>query len=463
VLESFNDKPDDNGAQLAPIGTPAAAPAPSPTVLEVDRWTMRRADDIAARWQETSVPVPAQGAPVIADAHEALFSPQPRPAKLPADTLRAAWMSQLMETAEYRALHAQTCLHPELAEIGAAQLCQQWDEYAEQQPDPVDRPEGAPAPGADGEPIADTLERMRSTGKALEAAREDVDTAQSMSAGLGMGAAGAPIDPQTFREHFNRVRSDSTLRAILNMAGRMIVMAKALQRQKVKHGRDDVVGVELGGDIGRLIPTELLALNSGIEGIELLALQRIAERRAMCREYRGVEKKGRGPIIVTVDESGSMSGPKIIAAKALALAMAWLAHHQRRWIMLAGFSGGSEGTRLIAPPGKLDQAALMDWCAHFYGGGTTLDVPLDRVPSWYDEARAPEGKTDCILITDAIVSAPRQLIENYKAWAARAKAQTYAIVIGENSAGDLTQICERIFCVPQLDLDTLAVSEMLSI
>ena len=55
---------------------------------------------------------------------------------------------------------------------------------------------------------------------------------------------------------------------------------------------------------------------------------------------------------VSVDESGSMQGEKVLTAKALALALAWIARRQRRWCALVAYSGES-GERLLAlPPGR---------------------------------------------------------------------------------------------------------------
>src|SRR6476619_3956255 len=73
------------------------------------------------------------------------------------------------------------------------------------------------------------------------------------------------------------------------------------------------------------------------------------------------EPVGKGPIIVSVDESGSMEGEKAHTAKALALALAWIARRQRRWCGLVAYSGDS-GERLLAlPPDRWNETALMDW------------------------------------------------------------------------------------------------------
>src|SRR5437764_9912685 len=104
----------------------------------------------------------------------------------------------------------------------------------------------------------------------------------------------------------------------------------------------------------------------------------------MCREYRATEPGGKGPVLVCVDESGSMQGEKAHTAKALALAMAWVARRQKRWIALVAYSGDS-GDRLLAlPPGRWDELALLDWLAQFIGRGSTLDVPVRELPDYYE-------------------------------------------------------------------------------
>ena len=173
-----------------------------------------------------------------------------------------------------------------------------------------------------------------------------MEEAREAAAALGMGS-GAPgsNDPKAIAALFKRVRSDPALRRVCELAGRYRRVAQSKQRQKVTHGTDDVVGVTLGGELSRLLPVELATL--AVPELELDMLRRLVERQCMQREHRGVEPVAKGPIIVSVDESGSMQGDKAHTAKALALAMAWVARSQKRWCALVAYSGDS-GERLGA-------------------------------------------------------------------------------------------------------------------
>ena len=174
-----------------------------------------------------------------------------------------------------------------------------------------------------------------------------------------------------------------------DLAGRFRRVAQSKQRWKVTHGLDDVVGVEPGGDISRLLPIELAQLT--VPELELDTLRRIVERQALCREHHATEPVGKGPIILAIDESGSMQGEKAHTAKALGLALAWIARHQKRWCALCAYSGDS-GERLLAlPPGRWDETKTGRLVVGIHrervrhrraGAGNAADVYGVEGPGW---------------------------------------------------------------------------------
>jgi uncharacterized protein with von Willebrand factor type A (vWA) domain len=375
----------------------------------------------------------------------------------------------LLETPEYRALHGQTCLDDQLSAIAAKGICDQWQSYVDEVGEKETDGEGAPGtePGGENEDVGTTVARIRSTQRAVEQAQDDVDTAKDCAAGLGLGGDGSRVDSQSLARYFARVKNDDTLRKILAMAGRMRKRCKSLQSHKTHAVRGEITGIELGGDVSRLIPSELAMVSGAVPDLEMYSLYRLAQRRCLCYKNSKNEQQQSGPIVVCVDESGSMDGDKVVAAKGLAMAMAWLASYQKRWIALVGYSGGDAGTRLVLPPGHNQQDALIEWLLHFYGRGSDLDVPLNELPGIYwDEFVAtgmPRGKTDVVMITDAVVWCPDHVTDKYRAWAKAEKVKTYGIVIGGHPAGDLAKVCDRHWEMPAIALETDAVESVLSI
>lgn len=489
------DKSAEEGQSAAIAATEHGAVAAVPTsdtVLTVDRWGKRRGSDLSAEWQqlealaglepEVSEDESDEESPkpenrrlnadpidplIAADAHASLFEPSPRFSERPHDVNRAAWWRQLMETSEYQSLRAQTVLDTSLSGLAAKSLCDQWQEYAvelDKRPQPKD---GSPAPGADDEPIADHVARIRSTAKACAAARETVSTAQDMAAGLGLGGAGGTLDQKALATYFRRVRNDDTLRRILEFAGRAIRRCRALQRTKTTATRGELTGIELGGDLARLVPWEMAQVSGAIPEFETLALYRLAQRRSLCYRQHRVERLGSGPIVIVVDESGSMRGEKIIAAKGIALALAWLARQQNRWTALVGFSGGTWGTRVCCPPNATDQGAVIEWLEHNYGGGTSAHVPFSALPFeyWPDfiAAGMQRGKTDIIVITDGEINCDEGTADRFIAWKKVEQVTTYGLIVENDPTDVMERFCDRLWSLSQIELDSDAVESVLSI
>jgi uncharacterized protein with von Willebrand factor type A (vWA) domain len=157
-----------------------------------------------------------------------------------------------------------------------------------------------------------------------------------------------------------------------------------------------------------------------------------------------------------------MDGAKAHTAKALALALAWVARRQRRWAGLIAYSGGT-GERLLAlPPSRWDEAALCDWLSAFIGGGSDLDVPVAELPRMYQEIGAPAGETDLVIITDAKCRVGPDLRDRFVAWKQREKVRAVSLVIG-SVPGDLAALSDEVHLVSAIDPAGEAVGRVLSL
>lgn len=469
------------GSEAAPQGTPlsvmASEAAATPTVprsstaLQLDGWALRRGEDLLRESERLQTCLAdfggwQQQSHAVADFHGAAFEYEPQLNETCDDELRGEFLRQLLETPECHQLRASTVLNPLASEIAAAAFAKQYAELRQerqerQERDSVQGGGGSSPDAASKSGLGDELEVLRHASRAVVEAAEEVEEAKEAAAALGMGA-GAPgsNDPKAIAELFKRVRSDPNLKRICELAGRYRRVAQSRQRRKAAHGLDDVVGVVMDGDLGRLLPHELAKL--AIPEFEDDVLRRLVERQTQCREYRAMEPVAKGPILVSVDESGSMCGEKAHTAKALALALAWIARQQRRWCGLVAYSGDSGERLLVLPPGRWNEIALMDWLAEFIGCGSSLDVPVRELPDYYQRLSAPAGKTDVILITDAICHIPGELRGPFLAWKQKAQARVISLVI-ESTPGDLAAISDEIHQVASLAVSETAVERVLSI
>lgn len=431
----------------------------SPTALVLDDWSLRRGREVLGgserlqqmfdcpinapdeHWAETSKQV--------ADFHAAAFEPNPELAPKCEDERRRDYMQALLETPEFQSLHAETQLDDMASEIAAASFAEQWVELVKTE-----------CPKDD---FKKQVQSLKAAGSALKGAAQEVADMRDAQSALGLGGNGGgnnTIPSAELAKMFKRVKGSEQLKRICELAGRYRRFAQAQQRKKVLHGRDDVVGVVLDGDVGRILPHELAALDD--PDLELDVMRRLIERQVMCREYRGIESQARGPIVVVVDESGSMSGEKIHTAKAMALGLAWVARHQKRYCCLVGFSGGTEGSWCVIPPGKDNASELMEWLEHFFSGGTSCDVPLKELPAKWDSLGCPKGKTDIICITDAIVDVPDKVQRDFRAWKEREQVKLVTLVL-DSPPGDMAAVSDRVHQVKSLSLEEEAVAEALTI
>lgn len=454
-------------AELSVQDSAAVAPAapPSEHCLDLDEWDCDRGQQLAAKSPKLRELKTTEHA--AADFFGAAFKIEPSLNAACTDPRRHDFMKSLMESSDFQALRASTTLNDLASEIAAHSFA---DNFAGLQKEDAKREakERADAKaGKPSNPMAGEMAAMRAAGAAVKQAAEEVEELENAQQAFGLGGDGGTdgkMDPQRVAKLYKAVRGNAQLRRIVELAGRFRRLARSKQRQKSTHGYDDMVGVELGGDVGRLLPQELAMLAD--EDFELDAMRRLVERQSMQREYRGIERVAKGPIIVCVDESGSMSGEPVAAAKAFALAMAWIARHQNRWCALVSYSGGTDGVVLALPPGRWDEAAVCDWLTHFSGGGTTMDVPLDELPRtyWPDLVAKglQRGKTDVICITDAIVNVPDDMRERFLRWKAAEKVRMLSLIIN-GEPGDLAAVSDEVFRVSGIDVGEDAIGKCLSV
>ena len=413
--------------------------------MEVDDWGFRRGTQLleeSDRLRALNIPKEA-----IVDFHAAAFEPDPRLNASCVDDSRLKFLQQLMETNEFQGLHASTQMHSCASEIAATAFAEQFAAQSEK------------APSQDKE--QNEFSNLRAIGKALAQAEEEVELAHESAAALGFGK-GQPgsNDAKKIGAIYKRVRSSKMLHKICNLAGKFRRLAQAKQRQKTKHGFDELLGLKTDNDLGRMLPQELVALLDPV--LEQDVLRRFMERQLWCREFQGFEPVGRGPIIIVLDESGSMVGERNHAAKALALALAWIARQQKRWCVLIAYSGDSGERILPLPLGKWDEIALMDWLEAFIGLGSDLDVPVREMPKFYESLNAPKGKTDLVFLTDAACSISAKLAKTFIDWKRSVQAKLITLVI-DSEPEDLAKISDEVHRIRSVDVSEYGVERILSI
>lgn len=390
-----------------------------------------------------------------ADFHGVAFLNDPDLVEECIDEKRFNYVKSLLESPDCKVLRKSTVLNTLASEIATTQFGVCYGEYLAKEK------ERKPHKNKAKEEIKKQMALIRASSKALREAQEEVDNLSDMQSAMGLGGDGGnpTMDVKNLKDLFQKVKNNPILHGIMARAGRFRRCAQAQQRQKTVHGYDDMIGITVDDDPSKILSSELARLFD--EDLELDTLIRIISKQAMARQYQGIEKIGKGPIIICVDESGSMSGEKIQDAKAFALAMYWIATKQKRWLALIGFAGGTNGTLLCIPPNKPNPEGLLQWLTHFFGGGTTCDLPLVELPNrlYPDLVKQgiPVGKTDLIVITDGIINCPKEVEVNFNKWKKEVQCRAIGLMINCGDGGGLNKVLDEVWPCNSISIESSGV------
>lgn len=184
--------------------------------------------------------------------------------------------------------------------------------------------------------------------------------------------------------------------AVARLAGRMAhAMAKSGDVTR-RQNPSEVSGLTQSGDVGRILSHEFAAMAT--PGLAVDAITRLESHASDSIKLDGEEPGAPGPFVLVLDESGSMHGHRAVWCKAVASALAAVAHKEGRAVSVVHFSTATRITRLA--PG--DTAAMLRMVASHLSGGTdighALSVALSEVRA--ADATTAGQQTDLVLVTD---------------------------------------------------------------
>jgi uncharacterized protein with von Willebrand factor type A (vWA) domain len=196
--------------------------------------------------------------------------------------------------------------------------------------------------------------------------------------------------------------NNPVLIAVAELYGKMDKHIRFERAKRISGGQDEIVDVTLGDDLRRVVNSEL-ALLSDPDTEDLFYAEYIAAELPVYTLV-GEEHAGRGPIVLVVDESGSMSGERNIWAKAIALCLLNISRREKRDFAYVGFSSPRQVHAFeFKTKRPLDPQAIVDMASHFYGGGTDYLTGVEQAVRIMDQA-GEFRKADIVLVGDGDAS-----------------------------------------------------------
>ncbi|MER6295565.1 VWA domain-containing protein [Streptomyces althioticus] len=262
--------------------------------------------------------------------------------------------------------------------------------------------------GAAAQAMAAAVPGIQSAARnAASAAAEAVRQEAALMRAWGVDAGETERMPFEERARLAERLRSGRLARWAELIGRFRQMAAGERARKVEHATGELVGVTLGDDLSRVIPSELAVL--GVPELRAVFAARYAAGELMLYDSRGEQGTGKGAVIACVDTSHSMyaEGPCGITreawSKACALALLDQARHAGRDFVGILFSAADK-LQVFRFPGDRPAPVtdVLDFAETFLGGGTDFQRPLGTAAKILEEEfdSASRARGDIVLITD---------------------------------------------------------------
>jgi len=298
----------------------------------------------------------------------------------------------------------------------------------------------------------------RAVRAAANAGREEADNLAGALSGWGLSSADLKRVPLGERLRLLKALSAEEMRRLVDLVGKMRILARQKAKEKVRERRDEVHSIELSGDLGRLLPSELALLASPQEERSLTALGRLARGESLSWELRGKEKEKKGPLIAMIDSSGSMGEAlagsphkKMEWATALALGLVDLSAGRGglpRRASAVLFFNARVAHEVRFAPGERDARKLLDVATVRAGGGTSYEPAIERA---LEIARESDyAGADLVLVTDELCRADEGFLGGFLEEKERRKMRLLSVVVGYASSGELARYSDRVWALTDL-------------
>lgn len=140
-------------------------------------------------------------------------------------------------------------------------------------------------------------------------------------------------------------------------------------------------------------------------------------------------------MLVAVDGSGSMEGPREIWAKALAIATVLQAKKEKR--KARGIIFGASEKEIF----EIDLDKLEDLATASFHMGTDFEAPL----AWAEDKLREMPRADFLFITDGICELPPEKRKPFLSTKNQAGARCFSVLIGSDATETVRQFSDKVF------------------
>lgn len=293
--------------------------------------------------------------------------------------------------------------------------------------------------------------------------RMDAGAEAAEQFGLAMGGAlGADTSAALKLELGEQLLTHEKLARLAALVGAFRQYALGARHTHFERRPSEVHAVDTGADLSRILPSELAQLSHPL--LRRDVLRRFVDGQLLQYQINGNDRAGRGPMVVCLDGSHSMQGPKELWGKAVCLTLVELCRRRKRAFKVVVFSGHARDLRtfdLLAEPNArtlraphIDLRQIMAFADYFPRGGTRFEEPLDRAVELLSESHLQRG--DIVLVTDGESQVSTAWAQRFRDSKKTLGCKLYSVLVdmGSFRSDTLTQISDRITSVRQLTAES---------
>jgi uncharacterized protein with von Willebrand factor type A (vWA) domain len=261
-------------------------------------------------------------------------------------------------------------------------------------------------------------------------------------------------------ETLGRMKDTDGEPIIEEIVSRMSVVARHQQEVTTPLVPMETKGITRSDSISRMLPQEAAflghpvlkklwharraehaLLSYAVEGTEIVQL--ISEQEQDVREERAGKQanKNRGPMIVCLDTSGSMSGTPENIAKALVLECLSVAKKEKRECYVYLFGSHGEVEELELTPTEQGLERMIQFLSMSFGGGTDAEGPL-RLALEKSEQEQWQ-KSDIMIVSDGEFPVSSDLVKKITAAKEQRMLSIHGTLIG-NADRAMSRICDPL-------------------
>jgi len=261
-----------------------------------------------------------------------------------------------------------------------------------------------------------------------------------------------------------KMANSASLKKLAELVGRWRALARARKAKRTPGVPEEVQDVSLGDDWPLFVPQELAALaNSSLRYDFYL---RMIDRAVTQYDPQSPDGRGKGPILVCLDTSGSMSGDRDISAKAAALALYGIAKKENRPFAAILFSSRDEwisflfsGSQVVSRTVSGEEAKLsvlegiVQTATFFFGGGTDYESPLNEAVRLIGGGGTAWGHADIVFITDDYCDVTKEFTERFAEQKRSMDFKVFSVIVGARAqdARTLRKFSDRVVSADQFD------------